>query len=247
MAKLKTVKDGFYFEEQESGKLRVNRAKFARVADELRRLGYKITYKANDRKTFHQRGVIRKLYEAKKSYINFTEPPKRKVREVRGIEYNFKFQKLTPKQRKIAKASKAFSKDQFTPAGIWIEKPANVPAAKYKVKFRGTSDVVIEGNKRRDVNVKIDAQEMAIDPRGAVEAAIKRGKRKGETVRAISLMVNGWSSKHQSSSLDAFYAYLTEELLPEWLDKNMGYHDDDEDEALEQFTDIFHAKLLLRK
>lgn len=243
--KIRTVKDGFYYE-QPNGKLKPNRAKFTRAAKELQRLGYNVTYKANDKRTFRQRGIIHKLYTAKAAYINFTEPPGRKSRKAAGIEYNFKFQKLTAKERRIAKASGLFSSKQFAPAGVWIEKPANVPAAHYHVRFEGKADVYIRGGDRRDVNVKIEAREMVRDPHKAVESAIKRATKRGEKPRAISLMVNGWSSRHQSASLNAFFYYLDNTLLPEWISKNEDRHDD-EDEMFEEFTDIFHLKLLMGK
>jgi len=213
--------------------------KYKLAADSLRRLGYDITYKANDRKTFKQRGVIRRLYEQKVSYINFADFNTRaKQRNISGVQYGFMFQKLKPNQLRLAKKSDLFSKEQFTKGGVFIEKPVNMPASEYKVKF--TKDGMrIKAGKRRDLVVKLDSKLLAIEPTRAVNEAI--GKRKPGM---IGLMVNGFSAKGaQGYTLGQFYKYLENELLPQWIERNEKYYDD-EGEAVEQFTDIFHLKLL---
>ena len=213
--------------------------RYAETAKILRKLGYEITYKSNDRSTFRQRGIIRRLYEAKKSFINFAEVNRRgKRRESFGIEYQFKFQKLTPSKLKLAKQSGLISKEQFTKGGIFIEKPVNVPARDYLVKFTGKG-VKISGGKRKDTIVKLNPKILAVDPTKAVEVAMAKRRKP----KFVSLMVNGFNSRHMSASLKQFYYYLNNVLLPSFTEKNSDDETED-DEIIEKFTDIFHLKLI---
>lgn len=219
--------------------------RYKQVADLLRKSGYNITYKANDRKTFNQRGTIVKLYKEKAAYINFAEfNPRSKTnkkggtREVSGVKYNFALKKLTPKQRKQALASGLFSKKQFTSGGVFVEKPSNIPASEYKISFE-KGLVKIKGGKRKDVIVKMNSGEFAVDPVSAAKRAI--GKRKPKN--GAALMVNGFRSRATAANLKTFYYYLENELIPNWSEKNESHYDN-ENEMAEAFTDIFHIRLL---
>lgn len=210
------------------------KSEYSKAAKELKRFGYDITYRANDRKTFRQRGIIRQLYESKVSYIRATE----KTRLVRvgdeNQDYTFKFQRLTPKEKKMAIESGLFSREQFTKRGLFLEKPINLRSSQYKVKFTKRG-VTIKGLSRSDRIVRLDAKTLAVDPEKAVKQAVL-----GEPKR-ISLMVNGFRSQHESLSLKQFWQYMRDELLPQWMDKNDHYPNPEK-----LFTDIFHLRLLYK-
>ena len=210
------------------------KSEYSKAAKELKRFGYDITYRANDRKTFRQRGIIRQLYESKLSYIRATEKSRSVQVGESKQDYTFKFQKLSATEKKLALDSGLFSREQFTKKGIFIEKPINLKASQYKVQFT-KKGVTIKGLSRSDRIVRLDAKTLAVDPEKAVKQAVI-----GDPKR-ISLMVNGFRSQHESLSLKQFWQYMRDELLPQWMDKNSHY---DNPEKL--FTDIFHLRLLYK-
>lgn len=214
--------------------------KYIQAANTLKKLGYSITYKGNDRKTFRQRGVIRKLYNEKKSYINFADiNPKGKKRSLSKREFHFKFQKLTPKEKVMLQKQGSFSRRQFTKGGIFIEKPVNVPANKLRIRFSDTGDVRMNYGQLREVIVKLDSKKLAVNPKK--EIAEKVAKRKPDSV---SLTVNGFrAGKAQAYTLNQFAMYMQDELIPDWLKRNKDYYET-KAEALEEFADIFHARLV---
>jgi len=95
----------------------------------------KVGYKANIRNK-RARGAIRRIYEKKAPFFAYAElNEKGNTRRASDKkQYNFKFQKLTKKEMKLAKKHGVFSSEQFTPNGAFVEKPVNVSANKYKVK-----------------------------------------------------------------------------------------------------------------
>jgi hypothetical protein len=194
---------------------------------------------------------VKQLWKEYAGYINYTEKP-RKIRtglvsgpvkqsdiksgkvKLPEKSYNFKFQKLTPTQAKKAKASKLFSKHQFTPKGIFIEKPVNIKAKNFKITFKG-NNVNIKGGTRKETMVRINEKMLINDPDKAIKEAIKRGGKKKP--KTYSITVNGFRSRHVSASAKSLQYYLKEILLPQWLEKN---EDKDEDD----FADIFHIRLI---
>lgn len=201
-------------------------------------------------KTANGKAKVKVLWKEYGGYINYTEKP-RKVRtgllkrpvtqrelksgKVKLPEktYNFKFQKLTAKQRKLALRSKLFSKHQFTPSGIFIEKPANIKARNFKITFKD-KHVELKGGSRREVITRLDAKELIKNPSKAVTEALKRGKGKRKP-KSYSLLVNGFRSKHVSTSARSLQYYLREVLLPDWLSRNEDLDEND-------FADIFHIR-----
>ncbi len=234
-------------------KKRVDRFDYKTAQKKLETFGWKLPAK-----TKGQKSKLKTFWKTKAAYVNHLDKDrlvdvitgvrknlkrkkgKQKITRTSKLEYRFKFQKLTAKQQRIAKASKLFSDEQFSPKGIFIERPLNIKPKDYKVSFKGNS-VEITADCRHDEIVLIDSAELAVDPEKAIQSAIDsrqcmKGKKK-KTVRTYSLMVNGFRSKHSSSSAKAFMWYLKNKLLPEWLEKN-----EEEDEA--KFSDIFHMRLI---
>lgn len=213
---------------------------YAQAAKALRRFGYNISYKANDRKTFHQRGVIRRVYEAKKDLINFTEPPyKRALRVAGGIQYNYKFQRFGKKNLARLKRSGVFTSELFTPTGLWIEKPLNIPARQYKVRLTRKGDVRFTGRDRDDVIVPLNTKRFVVD----ANAEIDRVLSSREEPQTYSLICGKYSSglgftKKQLSQ------YLKDDLLRDWLEEGGRYYR--EGNTPEKFTDVFKIRFLYR-
>jgi len=217
-----------------------NKQQYSSAANILRKAGYDIPYNKRRKDSVKRHGIIRRIYEDKKSFLNFADfNDNSKSRDVRGTGYHFKFQPLTKSERKKAKASGLFSGEQFTKRGLLIEKPVNLPSKEYKVTFGKGGEVSISGGKRSDIIRKLDAEALAVDPYKAVKAAVGKDK-----PSSLSLMVNGFRSRHFSSSVNQMAFYLKNELLPQWMDKNAGKQDS-EDEAFELFSDIFHIRMLM--
>lgn len=217
--------------------------RYALAAELLRRSGYDITYKANDRSTFRQRGIVRRLYDAKAGFLAHTDFGKQglhgKSREIEeGKEYIFKIQKLTRKQKKQVKDSGLFSKEQFTKHGVFIEKPVNIPAKDYRIKFT-KKGIEVRMGKRRDLIVKLDWRDMISDAKETIRRLVEKYKPKSS-----SLVVNGFrATSNISISAEALEFYITEDLLPSWFARNGKYYEGDA-EAMEEFTDIFHLRLI---
>lgn len=217
--------------------------KYIQAAKTLKKLGYSITYKGNDRKTFKQRGIIKKLYNNKKSYINFAElNPKGKTRTLSKVGYQFKFQKLTPKQIAKLKRTENFSLKQFTKGGVFIEKPVNVPSNKFRIRFSDTGEIRMRYGSLDEVLVKLDPKKLVVNPKKEIQDKV--ASRKPDNV---SLVVNGFkAAAAQSFTLNQFSMYMENELVPDWLKHNRKYYDN-KAEAMKAFTDIFHARLLYFK
>lgn len=237
---------------------RVDNFDYQTAEKKLKKFGFKVTSRGKKGKT-----ALRSLWRTKSAYIKFISEP-RKVTPIVGIKkvsearkkkggkikigktsklsYQFKFQKLSPKQRVAALKSKLFSKAQYTPTGIFIERPEGIPAKDYRVRFKKGA-VEINSDCRNDEILLLDAGELAANPDATIRRAIdnrtcldSRGNQK--TVKSYSLMVNGFRAQTSSSlSEKTFIWYLTNKLLPEWLEKN-------EDENTEGFTDTFHVRLI---
>lgn len=192
------------------------------------------------------------LWKEYAGYINHTEKPravrvgtrktpvhekqKHKFPSLRPKLYVFKFQKLTKKERELAKNSGLFSSRQFTPSGVFIEKPANIAAKKFKVTFKKGA-VRIRGGARDDVVTRLDAENLLDDPTKEIQKVLSQAKRKGKKPKTYSLLVNGFRSNHSSQSLKIFTQYLKDKLLPEWLEKNEGKDEND-------FADMFHLRIV---
>jgi len=225
-----------------------NSKRYTEAANFLRRMGYKITYKGNDRKTFNQRGIVRRLYERKKSFIHHADFNKKsKDRDFGGGELDFAFVKLSAKKRKLAKKYGLFSSEQFTPNGVFIEKAANVP--RKNIVFKFTKDGLVrrykglptgtETSLLSSLIVRIDAVKLAIDPKGAFDKAIGQ-----KDYDSLLLLVNGFRFKSGVYvDKNLFTKYLDENLLPNWIKRNEHRHKSDE-EMFEEFADIFHLELI---
>lgn len=224
--------------------------RYTEASNFLKKLGYNITYKGNDKKTFRQRGIIRRLYERKKSFIHHADFNKKsKDRVLRNQGYDFAFIKLTKAKRKLAEKYGLFSKEQFTPNGVFIEKAANVPMRNIEFKF--TKDGLIRRYKGLPVSpdtqlqssliVKLDSIHLAIDPNGAFDKAI--GEKEFES---LLLLVNGFRFKSgRYVDKDLFNKYLVDDLLPEWNKRNAAYYpQESEEQAANKFADIFHIELI---
>jgi hypothetical protein len=217
------------------------RFNYEKAAKKLKAYGVKVSLKSSSGKA-----KIKKQWREYAGYINHTEKPRSVLvvtakapvhhrRAPAPKKYNFKFQKLTAKERKAALASKLFSKHQFTGTGIFIEKPVNIPARKFKVSFHGKSVKIVGGN-RRDIITQLDAEKLLENPEVAVRDAVETAKKKGR-VKSYSLLVNGYRSRHSSQSLKIFTRYIKDELMPQWLEKNEGKTEED-------FADVFHLRLI---
>lgn len=210
------------------------------AADALRHFGYNITYKANDRTTFNQRGIIRRLYEEKSGLINFTEPPyRRAAHKASGIEYNYKFQKFSPKNLRKLKRSGVFTSELFTPKGLWIEKPVNVPAKEYKVSLTKKGEVRFKGRSRNDVIVPLNTKAFVLDAGKEIDRVLSSR----EEPDTYSLICGKYSSglgftKKQLSQ------YLEDDLMREWLEEGGKYYRDGN--TPEKFTDVFKIRFLYR-
>jgi len=216
---------------------------YSRAANSLKKFGWKV-----GTKTKKQKAKVKELWKSKSAYINYTTADRTvspiigikkvskaqkkkggriKIAKTSKLVYRFKFQKLSTKQMKRAKDSKLFSDAQFTPKGIFIERPKGIPAKKYKVSFKG-KNVEINSDCRNDEIVLLDAGELAADPSRAIQDAIANrqctdSKGNLKTVKSYSLMVNGFRAQTSSSLTEKqFIWYLSNKLLPEWLEKNEG-------------------------
>lgn len=227
-----------------------NSKRYTEASGFLKRLGYNITYKGNDRSTFRQRGIIRKLYEQKKTFIHHAEfNPRSKDRTLRGQDYDFAFVKLSKKKRKLAEKYGLFSSEQFTPKGVFIEKAANVPRKNIVFKFTKSGLVrsykglpVSPGNQlQSSLVVRLDSKLLAIDPNGAFDKAI--GQHEYES---LLLLVNGFRFKSgRYVDKDLFNKYIVDDLLPDWNKRNERYYPKEtEEEAAQKFADIFHIELI---
>lgn len=228
---------------------------YAKAQKSLEKFGWKLPAKTKGQKT-----KLKAFWKTKAAYINHLDKDRlvdvitgvkkgvkkgkgrTKIAETSKLEYRFKHQKLSAKQQAAAKASRLFANEQFTPTGIFIERPVNIPAKDYKISFGKT--VEITADCRHDEIVGIDPDLLAADPDKAIKEAIanrqcreKNGKGPLKTPKTYSLMVNGFRSMHSSSSEKIFMQYIKNRLLPDWLEKN-----EDEDETL--FADIFHIRLI---
>lgn len=143
-----------------------------------------------------------------------------------GQAQNFVFKKLTAKQRKNFKG--LFSSAQFTPTGIFIEKPANIPANQFKVTVEDNA-VIYKAGKRKDKIVRINPKELAKDPERAIKKAMGKRKPKG-----FAIMVNGFRGKN-SHPIKNFFHYAENTLLEIYEREEM---------TAEEFSDIFHLRLL---
>ena len=217
-----------------------NKRQYKTAADALRKLGYDISYKANDRKTFNQRGVIRRLYDDKKSLINFTEPPKRKAaHKAGGIEYNYKFQRFSPKNLKRLKKSGVFTSEQFTPNGIFIEKPVNVPASEYKISLTAKGEVRFKGRDRNDVIVPLETRAIVKDANKEIDRVLNSR----EEPDTYSLICGKYSSG-LGFTKKTLSQYLKDDLMREWLEEGGKYYR--EGNTKQGFTDVFKIRFLYR-
>ena len=227
-----------------------NSKKYTEASNFLKKLGYDITYKGNDKKTFRQRGVIRRLYERKKSFLHHADfNEKSKDRTLRNQEYDFAFVRLTGKKRKLAEKYGLFSKEQMTPKGVFIEKAANVP--RKNIEFKFTKDGLIRRYKglptspdtqlQSSLIVRLDSELLAIDPSGAFNKAI--GEKEYES---LLLLVNGFRFKSgRYVDKDLFNKYLVDDLIPDFNKRNALYYPTDtEEDAARKFADIFHIELI---
>lgn len=237
-------------------KKKADRFNYALAQKKLRKFGWDFKAKTKPQKT-----KLKSFWKSKAAYVNYIEKDRlvdvttgviKGLKKKKGrqklvhkstLEYRFKFQRLGKKQMISAKKSGLFSDQQFTPTGIFIERPINIPAKDYKVSFHKNS-IEITADCRHDEIVAVDANILAIDPARAIQEAIESRKclTKGgrqKKVKAYSLMVNGFRSKHSSSSAKVFMYYIKNILLPEWLEKNKY-----EENPAGKFADIFHVRLL---
>lgn len=231
---------------------------YVSASKNLKKFGWKL-----GTKTKGQKAKVKSLWRSKSAYINFltkdrtvspivgikkvTKAQKKKggkisIAKTSKLQYRFKFQKLSSLQLKKAKNSKLFSAAQFTPSGIFIERPKGIPAKKYRVSFKG-KNVEINSDCRNDEIILIDSNALAIDPTQAIKDAIENrncrdSKGRLKKIRSYSLMVNGFRAQTSSSLNEKqFVWYLTNKLLPEWLEKNEG-----ENESA--FVDTFHVRVI---
>lgn len=224
---------------------------YTEASNTLKKLGYNITYKGNDRKTFNQRGIIRRLYERKKAFIFHADFNNRsKDRSIANEEFDFAFVRLSEKTRKFAKKHKLFSKEQITPKGVFIEKPANIPRKNIKfritkggvgIDFRGLP-VSEDTELLRRFVVKLDTELLSIDPQRAVDEAI--GRRQFDS---LFLLINGFRAKsgkfYQDS--ESFNDYITNSLIPSFNKRNAAsYPQESQQQTAEKFADIFHMELI---
>ena len=112
----------------------------------------------------------------------------------------------------------------------------------YQIKFDKKGNFIAKTGKRKDKVIKLDPLLLASDPIKTIDDTLNAEKE----AYAYSIMVNGFSSKHLSIGRKAFFEYMADKLFPEWLERNLKYHESKQ-EALDQFADIFHLKLIYRK
>lgn len=241
----------------ESKRTRWPRARYIEAAKLIKKFGYSTTYKGNKKNgtavlkrvkkiykqiapyTMHLagEGKPRKAYMGDK-YINRSlKFVKRKDgsmglvtgkgRPLRATNFDFVFKKLTPKQRKEFKG--LFSKRQFTPSGVFIEKPASISPKKFKISIEGKAVKYCYG-KCKDRLVKISRTALARDPAEAVRKAI--GKRKPKSVK---LVVNGFLGRRSLSLKELLY-YVEAQLAPQFLEEEGNDEGD--------FTDTFQLRLI---
>lgn len=237
---------------------KADRFNYAKAQKDLAKYGWKKSAKTKGQKT-----ALKAFWKTKAAYVNHISKDRlvdvitgikpglkrnkkggrQKIAKTSKLVYRFKFQKLSPAQMKLAKQSNVFSQQQFSPMGIFIERPINIAAKDYKVSFHKGS-VEITADCRHDEIVGIDAARLAVDPEAAITEAIERRvctdkKGKQKKIKTFSLMVNGFRSKRSAGSVKAFLWYMKNTLLPDWLSKN-----EDEENPEGKFADIFHVRLL---
>ncbi len=162
-----------------------------------------------------------------------------------GEKQKFVFKKASPKMRK--KMAKGLASKQVTETGFFVRVPKGVKRAPtYKeikggVEYKATGP---KGGKRREIIKEIDAEQLADDPKAAIESLKPRGR-----VNQIFLTVNGFDSeKTIYRDLEQLAFYFTDDLLPRLMDpaafpEHAARHGK---RALteEEISDIFHVKFV---
>jgi hypothetical protein len=201
------------------------------AAKKLRAAGFNVSLRSGKSADRYLKAAARRVWNQNKARVSaYTNP-----------ENRFVFKRSTPKQKR--KLSRVASKEQTTPRGVFLQFPKGIDRKDAKFKVRG--DVLeIETKKRRDVIVRIDPEQLAVDPEQAIRDAI--GNRKPGK---ISLMVNGFRGKTEYP-LKLFFRYfagpglegdapLIDQLRDD--DRRGGGLDD------EQIADIFSLRLIYGK
>ncbi len=234
---------------KKSPRERWSKKRYSDAAKLLRKFGYKTTLTAKSMSAAKKKAV-RKAYNKQAAYILHTTGAAKSARKIRtkvsnkalrfvtaregstrldvkgGQAQKFVFKKLTPAQRKKFKG--LFSAGQFTPTGIFIERPANIPANRFGVSIEGDA-VIIKAGRRVDKIVRLNPRELAKDPKKAIAKAMGKKKAKG-----FSIMVNGFQGK-TAHAIKSFFNYAQNTLLEIYEREEM---------TAEEFSDIFHLRLL---
>lgn len=237
-------------------KKRVDSFDYPKAQKSLQKFGWDLKAKTPKQKT-----KLKAFYKSKAAYIKYlkddrTVSPiigtvkrkkgaKGRIRsaKVSRLKYRFKFQKLSQKKLKIARESGAFSSNQFSPKGIFVEHWEGIKKKDFKINFEKSGAVTFTSDCRHDEIVALDPRLLAIDPEKAVADAIANRKCRDSRGRqrkpkTFSLMVNGFRAQNRSSlSLKSFLYYMTNDLLKRWTEEN-----GEEDE--EKFSDVFHVRII---
>lgn len=204
------------------------KATYVKQAQFLRRAGFNIAFKGNKKSSPQQRAAVTRLFQPISAYTK---------------THGFKFHAVPRRNRRVIKG--AFSSQQITPGGVFIQRPTGVEEKDFKVSIR-KSGVTLAGRNYRDVIIAMDPRKLAVDPEQAAKDAI--GKRNPVFVKMV---VNGFEArgdannpKEKLHALKLFWSYwenlysdLTSED-PEDRERGGRAMTDDE------IADTFHLKLI---
>lgn len=170
------------------------RAKFARKS------GFNISYRGNRAATPQQKSAVTRAYNRISAYTE---------------KHRFEFKKL--KQSQLSKIKGNVPRQQITPSGVFIQLPQGYSRKDIKVSIK-SGHIEIDTPNRRDEMVRLNPEELVVDPIATVKEAL--GRKKPDFIKVV---VNGFEAKTNTHSFsepgDAmlFFGYW-EELIRDLTD-----------------------------
>lgn len=205
-----------------------SKATYTKQAAALSKAGFNISYRGNKRATPQQKSAVTRLYRPISAYLP---------------GHGFKFIRVPRRNRNVIKG--AFSKQQITPGGVFIQRPVGVEEKDFKISIR-KSGVTLAGKNYKDLIIAMDPEKLAVDPIKAAKDAI--GKRKPIFVKMV---VNGFEARGDANNpkgkdhlLKLFFSYWEDLYAALTSDNSEDRERGGRAMEPEEIADTFHLKLM---